>query len=284
LVEEPTYFLSLEIFRDHGLQVYSIDMDEDGVRIDQLREAAARYNPKFFYTIPVHQNPTGMTMSLERRHQVVELSSEYDFAIIADEVYHLLSYGDIPPPSFASFIGDHGIHAAGIDTGGIYALGSFSKILAPGLRLGWIECSQSRIKPIITYGQLNSGGALNPFVSGVITSMLELGLQDTHLSRLRETYAKRMQTMRGALHKHLPDSVHLNNPNGGYFFWLTCPESIDISRLDAAVKEKGTKFIAGPRFSPRGIQEHQIRLSFSYHDEAQIEEGVRRLGEAFSNL
>ncbi len=148
-VEEPTYFLALRIFADHQLNVLSIDTDESGLVIESLEEKLAEFRPKFLYLIPTFQNPTGTTMPQEQRERIVQLAKEYDFIIVADEVYHLLnytSYAPTPPKSFAAYI----------DAENVISLGSFSKILAPGLRIGWLQAHSEKIERFKTCGLLDS--------------------------------------------------------------------------------------------------------------------------------
>ncbi len=167
-VEEPSYFLALRIFADHHLRVVSIATDAHGLRIDALEDALRRDKPSLLYVIPTHQNPSGATLPLDRRQRLVELSQEHDFLIIADEVYHLLSFSAPPPPPLASF-------AAG---GTVLSLGSFSKILAPGLRLGWVQAAPAHIQRLVNSGLLDSGGGLNPFTSALVRVVIEEGMQD----------------------------------------------------------------------------------------------------------
>src|SRR5262245_17717278 len=141
-VEEPTYFLALRIFADHHLNVVSIDTDQNGLVVEALEEKLAEFRPKLLYLIPTFQNPTGTTLPQERRDRHVQLAQEYNFIIAADEVYHLLGYAQKPPKSFASY--------TNVDN--VISLGSFSKILAPGLRLGWLHAHPEKIKRFNTCG------------------------------------------------------------------------------------------------------------------------------------
>jgi DNA-binding transcriptional MocR family regulator len=144
-VEEPTYFLALRIFADHHLNVISVDTDENGLIIEALEEKLAEFHPKFLYLIPTFQNPTGQTLPQGRRDRLVELAQNHEFLLVADEVYHLLSYTERPPKSFAAYI----------DVENVISLGSFSKILAPGLRLGWLQAHPNKIKRFNTCGLLD---------------------------------------------------------------------------------------------------------------------------------
>ena len=155
-VEEPSYFLALRIFADHDLKVVPIQTDASGLVIEDLEEKLASFHPKFLYLIPTYQNPSGCTLSQERREQLVGICQEQGFLVVADEGYHLLNYGTKPPKAFAAYT----------RTGNIISLGSFSKILAPGLRLGWIQAANEKIKILTTCGLLDSGGGIESFYLG----------------------------------------------------------------------------------------------------------------------
>ena len=264
-VEEPTYFLALKIFNDHGLRVKEIPTTANGIDLDAFEEELDRTIPKFLYTIPTFQNPSGVTLPAKHRDRLVELGQEYHFLIIADEVYHLLSYDSPPPHPMAAYL----------DSGIVISLGSFSKILAPGLRLGWVQSSSAILDRIFSSGMLDSGGGLNPFSSSVIRSVIELGMQDRHLRTLKTVYNNRRLAMAEAVNEYLSDVVEFQMPRGGYYFWLKMSSKVDVKHLAEAAR--GVQFVPGFRFSSRGALAEYIRLSFSYYDEAQIREGVRRI-------
>ena len=171
-VEEPSYFLAHGIFRDHHLNLVGIPMDEDGMRIDALEEALTRHRPAFVYTIPAFQNPTGYTLSAERRQKLVDLSQQHNFLIVADEVYQLLNYSITPPKPMSAYI----------DSGTVISLGTFSKILAPGLRLGWIHAAQRLVQRLADASYVISGGGLNPFTASIVRTVVEEGWQQEHLA------------------------------------------------------------------------------------------------------
>ena len=208
-VEEPSYFLALKIFADHHLQVISVDTDENGLVIEALEEKLAKSSPKFLYLIPSYQNPTGHTLSQQRRERLVQLAQRHDFLIVADEVYQLLSYAQKPPDSFARYI-----HMQNV-----IPLGSFSKILAPGLRLGWMQAHPDTIKRFVMSGLLDSGGGLNPFTSAIVRGVIESGGLENNINTLTHLYRSRLHTMNSCLQDHLPN-VDYVVPGGGYFFWL----------------------------------------------------------------
>jgi DNA-binding transcriptional MocR family regulator len=271
-VEEPSYFLALRIFADHDLKIISLPMDAGGLIIEALEEKLVRHRPVFLYTIPTFHNPSSVTLAAERREQLVELSRKYKFLIIADEVYHLLNYAtETLPPPMASFIGS--------DT--IFSLGSFSKIMAPGLRLGWIQTGPQLLERIIGCGLLDSGGGLNPFTSALICSAIEMGLQHDQLETLKTTYTKRKIALSHALEKHLPESVRFTEPDGGFFIWLVFPEGRDTKQMRVEARRKNVGYLPGVKFSSSRKLRNCARLSFSYFDIPELEEGARRLSEVF---
>ncbi|HVF25202.1 MAG TPA: PLP-dependent aminotransferase family protein [Anaerolineales bacterium] len=267
-VEETTYFVAPKIFADHHLKVIPIAMDENGLVIESLEENLKRSTPKFLYTIPIHHNPTGSTLTDERRVRLIELARQFDFLILADEVYQLLSYTDDSPKPFAAH--------TGADTENIISLGSFSKILAPGLRLGWIQAQPQRIKRLATSGLLDSGGGMNPFTSAIIRSVIECGDLEKHVKSLIETYRPRLQKIDMCLTQHLPEITY-TVPKGGYFFWLRLPGQIDATELRQQAKTFNVDFRQGGLFSCIGGAKNNIRLCFAHYDEAHIEEGILRL-------
>jgi 2-aminoadipate transaminase len=271
-VEEPTYFLALRIFRDHRLRIVSLPTDEGGLKIEALEERLESLRPVFLYTVPTHQNPSGASLPADRRQRLVELSREKGFMIVADEVYHLLTYGGQAPPALASFLGE----------GTVLSLGSFSKILAPGLRLGWVQASPRLLRPLAECGMLDSGGGLNPFVSALVLSSIRSGMLDAHLERLRGEYGRRLQAMKAAIDGRLAGKVEFATPGGGFFFWLRLADGRDSATVLEAAKRNKTSFVPGSAFSASGGLRDRLRLSFSYHPPEKLQEGVQRLAESLS--
>jgi len=269
-IEEPTYFLAPKIFADHHLNIVSIPTDESGLIIEALLEKLAKYSPKFLYTIPIHHNPSGATLTEARRAQLVELAQQHNFLILADEVYQLLSYGGLTPRPFAAYI----------DMENIISLGSFSKILAPGLRLGWIQAHAQIMQRLVTSGLLDSGGGMNPFTSAIVEGVIESGDQDRHLQKLIGTYRSRLIKMDLLLKEHLPDVTYAV-PQGGYFFWVRLPESINTAEFREQAKLLNVNFRPGTLFSCEGGLHHFMRLCFAHYDEEQLEQGILRLRECF---
>ncbi len=270
-VEEPTYFLALDVFRDHQLNVVGIPIDAEGIRIDALQQALTQHRPSLLYTIPSFQNPTGVTMSAVRREELMAVSRAHDLLIVADEVYHLLDFGVVPPPPLASHV-----HSARV-----LSLGSFSKICAPGLRLGWIQGAPALLYHLTQSGVVQSGGGLNPYVSGVMHSMIDLGLADSGLDALRRVYAERSAALCHALRELLP-TVSFDEPSGGYFVWVQLPPELSAAALLPLARAEGVTFHPGSRFISRDGFAHTLRLSFAHYDTPVLIEGVRRLARAMA--
>ncbi len=269
-VEEPTYFLALRIFADHRLRVVGLPTDEHGLVIEALEEELKRRRPALLYTVPTHQNPSGTTLPLERRRRLVALAEAHGFLVVADEVYHCLTYSGAPPPPMASFV----------DSGAVLSLGSFSKILAPGLRLGWVQGRGDRLQTLAQCGLLDSGGGLNPFTAAIVRSALELGWQQQHLDHLRQVYAARLDALDAALQRHLTGQLSYRRPAGGFFIWARLADGRDAEALMPAALAYGVSFRPGVRFSSRGGQRNALRLCFAYYDEERLREGALRLAQA----
>ena len=267
--EEPTYFLALRIFEDHGVRVIGLPMDAEGLRMETLEEKLQQIQPKIVYTIPTFHNPTGGTLSAKRRKRLVELSQEHGFLIMADEVYPLLHYTQKPPAPMAQLI----------DSGSVLSFGSFSKILAPGLRLGWIQAAPHLLKRLTGCGFIDSGGSPNHFTANLVRSVLELGLQQEHLAMLRATYKRRSATLCNALREHLPHVATFVEPAGGFFVWIELPESFDTALLLHEAAKINAGFQPGIRSSSNGGLRNCLRLSFAYYDEDKLAEGVRRIAQ-----
>jgi len=273
-VEEPTYFLALRIFADHGLRVRGVPLERQGLDMDALNSALAEETPVFFYTIPSYQNPRGTSLSEEDRDTLVTLARERGFTILADEVYHMLRYEGAEPAPF----GEH------VDTGRVCALGSFSKILAPGVRLGWIHSSASIRQRLLRSGLLTSGGGVAPVTSALLHRLIAEGSLESHIEWLREAYRRRRDAMIEGLDEIARrqeaagrEAIRYQAPAGGYFAWVELPSG-SATRLAASAADYGISFLPGPYFSPSGEYDRFVRLSFSYHRPETIGEGMRRLG------
>jgi 2-aminoadipate transaminase len=267
-VEEPTYFIALRIFADHRLRVVGIPTDAHGLRMDALEDTPAQHRPALVYVIPSFQNPTGATLPADRRRRLAELSHEHGFTVVADEVYQLLGYTATPPAPMAAYI----------DQGNVVSVGSFSKILAPGLRLGWLQATPAVIDRLVNGGLIFSGGSLNHFTSNIVRVALERGWQDEYLAQLHALNRTRIDVLDAALRAELGDLVSYTKPAGGYFFWLRLPDGIDTRSLRAAAQARNVDYRPGIDFSGNGALHNYLRLSFAFYDAARLEEGAQRLG------
>jgi 2-aminoadipate transaminase len=307
LVEDPTYFLALRIFEDFGLKVTVMSGDEKGLDPDALeqylhsksgggRSAAgpagaapvhwpveAAQRPRFLYTIPVFQNPTGRTIPPERRRRLIEVAEKYGLLVVADEAYQLLSYREAPPSSFASTTSASDSLAYSVTSaaaGGsaqVISLGSFSKILGPGLRLGWLQAGEEHLKKISGCGMLDSGGGLNPFTSTIVRSMFQSGDMARHLDRLIGEYRQRMDAVVESIGAELAGLAEVENPGGGYFVWVKLPKDIDARELKKRARRNNVNFLPGSSASPGGSFHNYLRLSVSYNDAERLQSGVKRL-------
>ncbi|NET74086.1 MAG: PLP-dependent aminotransferase family protein, partial [Sphaerospermopsis sp. SIO1G2] len=252
LVESPSYFLAFQIFVDHGLRVVSVPCDGEGMLMDALETAVLEHRPTAVYTIPAYHNPLGVTLSAERRARLVQLSQEHGFTIIADEVYQLLNYtGDMPRPLR--------YYAEQIGNDRVFSLGSFSKIFAPGLRLGWIHTTPEQVDFMENRGYVISGGSLNHVASTIMQSGFELGLQESYLAFLKQTYQHRIDLMDRCLRACLPDGIVWEKPLGGFFFWLSFPDGVDTAVLVEKAADYGVAFHAGHKFGQAADLRNKLR-------------------------
>lgn len=291
VVEDPTYFLALFTFRDYDLNVVPVRSDERGFDVDELEsKLRAGLRPSLVYAVPLCGNPTGATMPPERMRKLVELSRQYSFKIASDEVYVQLSFSERAPPSLMTF--DDPAQPT------VFAMNSFSKILGPGVRLGWLETHPSHIKRIVSGGLLLSGGGLNPFASCIVAELLRSGFQQEYAARLRLHYAACCNAMCDAVDRYLPRDVDFcyYRPQGGFFLWLVLPERFDAARLLQRAESMkpdaegdsgggGVSFFPGQRFSAvDGAHPHALRLCFAWLEQERIVEGVRRLAGAIADF
>jgi len=270
-VEEPSYFLAFQIFRDHGLNIVGIPMDDDGPCVRELQQALATAKPAFMYTVPSYHNPTGRCSTEDRRRQIVELAREHDFQIIADEPYQLLYFNDVPPRAYGTMT----------ESEAVVSLGSFSKILAPGMRLGWIQTSNALREKLMAHGFVNSGGSINHISSHIARHAIDNGMLVSHIEKLRIAYCSRAAAMDEALHRHFDGLAEWSRPNGGYFFWMRFDESVNTVPLREKAREHETGFQAGTLFSSKRQLHNFIRLSFAHYDEDDIRDGVARMRPLF---
>ena len=272
LVEDSTYYLALQIFKDRGLNIVGLSCDANGIELPALTAAIETHKPRLLYTIASFANPTGLCLAEDRRAEIARLSSDHDFIVAADEAYQLLHFEKPAPKSFSHFLND----------GNILCLGTFSKILAPGLRVGWLEVSEGLMPRLLASGWVNSGGAINQMASFIVTDCLQQGAQAAHLLTLRRTLAARAAVMQSALEASLPEFASWTVPAGGYFFWLRLTDPSNTDNLVASASRAGVGFQPGNFSSANAQHPNYLRLSFAAYDSAEIETGIRRLRAVLS--
>lgn len=265
VIEGPTYAGALAAFDTYQPHYLSIPVESDGMNMHQLK-ATLQQNPvKLLYTVPDFQNPTGTVMSLRKRKQLLALADEFDFIVLEDAPYRSLRYRGIALPTLRELdTNDRVIH-----------VGSFSKILSPGLRLGWVTASQQLLDRLIT---LKSGADLESsnLMMRAIDSYLNTNDLGQHIRQLRSTYAAKQKTMVDSLRTNSPASVRCSNPDGGFFIWLTLPEGCDSRRVLDRCSDHVTFVPSTTLYA--GRDNHQgIRLAFTNPSIADIQRGCAEL-------
>jgi 2-aminoadipate transaminase len=269
--EDPTYFLAHGVFRSAGLNVRGVPIDEHGLDLEALaRLLTSGLRPAFVYVIPAFQNPTGACLHPERARELVALADHYDFTIVADEPYVALRYGDARPGSLMA-------HDEG--RARVLSLGSFSKLLGPGLRLGWAHAEPKLIERLSMHGALRSGGCVNPVIANIVQHTIDSGFLTTHVEQLREVLGTRALALTNALHEHVP-SARFSPPSGGYFCWVDLEASLDTESL--LERAPDLRFIPGRRCAVERELGSFVRLSFSFYEDQELVEGVRRLARLIS--
>jgi DNA-binding transcriptional MocR family regulator len=272
LVEAPSYHEALATIRDNWVKLAAVPVDAEGLKTDALEArlmalVRAGERPTILYTIPTFQNPSGTTMSKDRRHKVLDLARRFNFLVVEDDVYRDLYFESLPPPSLQA-----------LDTEGVVIrLGSFSKILAPGLRLGWAIGSVGNIDRMANCGLAQSGGGANPFSSFVVASFVMQGWLEPHIDHLRQVYRERRDTLLDALDSHMPTAVDWSRPSGGFFVWLSLPAPLTAGGVLERAKLEEINFLTGEPFFAEGGGERQIRLPFSYIPQPDLTRGIETL-------
>ncbi|QBK06554.1 PLP-dependent aminotransferase family protein [Hylemonella gracilis] len=278
IVEAPTFLATIQCFRLYGAQVIGAPIDAQGVQVDKLEQLIAEHKPRFVYLIPTFGNPSGATLSLERRKRILELAVKTQTVVIEDDPYGDLYFGEAPPPSLLALTAqvpgsrDWLVHC-----------GSLSKVLSPGLRVGWMVAPPELLAKATMCKQF-SDAHTSTFAQATAAHYLKAGRMPGTLARVRTVYAERAQAMGQSLKKELGDAIEFTQPGGGLFFWARLTGAggklKDANELAKRAIEKGVAFVPGAPFFANNPDLAALRLSFATVGVDKIREGVERLGQA----
>ena len=278
IVEGPTFLATIQCFRLYGADIVSAPIDANGVQTDKLEQLIAEHKPKFVYLIPTFGNPSGVLLSAERRKKVLEMAVKYQTLIVEDDPYGDLHFGHAPPPSLlamsASVPGSRALLAH---------CGSLSKVLSPGLRLGWMIAPPALLANATMCKQF-SDAHTSTFAQATAAHYLKAGRMPATLAHVRKVYSERALVMGNALRKELGDAIEFVQPQGGLFIWASLTGAggkvSDGAELARRAIEKGVAFVPGAPFYASNPDLSTLRLSFATADVGKIEEGVGRLAQA----
>lgn len=270
LVEEPTFFGAIQIFRSAGARVIGVPIDQEGMRTDVLEALLVRHKPKFIYTLPTFQNPSGISMSLERRYQLLNLAYQYQLPILEDDPYGELYY-DRPPYPPLKALDRHGY---------VIYLSTFSKTLFLGLRVGWVSGPPQVLAKFAHLKQLTDLHVNTP-AQFLLDEFIRRGYYEKHITLVRQEYSARRDAMLKALEKYKVSGTKWDKPEGGYYIWCRLPDNIIRYKLVANAGSRGVVFLPGEAFYPDGTQgDTRIRLNYTFTNQEQIQTGIKYLMQA----
>ena len=272
LVEQPTYLCALDVFRSYGANFASVEMDEDGMKMDALEEALkANPNTKLIYTVPNFQNPTGRTMTEERRKQLAELAEKYDVYVLEDNPYGEIRFSGQHVPAVKSFD----------KSGHVFYMSTFSKTLAPGFRLGWLVADKAVVNKLTVLKQ-SADLHTDNLAQFAVAQFFADNDVDAHVKEISALYGKRKDLMLEGIKKYFPEGVKYTYPEGGMFLWVEVPGVDDTVELFKECLEHDVAFVPGDPFFAGEVQPGAFRLNYSNMKEDQIEVGLKRLGAALT--
>ena len=278
IVEAPTFLATIQCFRLYGAQVIGAPIDADGVDVDKLEQLIEEHRPKLVYLIPTFGNPSGATLSLARRKRILEIAARTQTLVVEDDPYGEL-YFDTPPPPSLLALSD----TVPGSRDWLAHCGSFSKILSPGLRVGWLIAPPALLANATMCKQFSDAHTSN-LTQATAAHYLTLKRLDSALSVVRKTYAERARVMAESLRRELGDAIEFNAPQGGMFFWARLTgangQSSNAAEFAKRAIDKGVAFVPGVPFFAHDPDQASFRLSFATADVAKIEEGIARLGQA----
>ncbi|HEY0754833.1 MAG TPA: PLP-dependent aminotransferase family protein [Ktedonobacteraceae bacterium] len=284
LVESPTYMGALQAFNPYEPNYVAVRSDDQGIITDEL-EVALQRHPRCMYVLPTFQNPAGVTLTLERRQQLIGLTGRYELPVIEDDPYSQLRFEGEPVPTLLQL--EHARQQSQgaseqLYQGNVILVNTFSKVLAPGLRVAWIVAHTDVIRKLSLAKQGTDlhTATLNQMIA---YELAHDGFLEEHVPVIRQLYRERRDAMLAALEEYFPDNVSWTRPQGGLFLWVTVPEGVDTAQLLKDALEYRIAFVPGKAFHADGAGANTMRLSFSNVNSAQIEEGIRRLGKLLHN-
>lgn len=274
LVESPTYSGALDLFRALGFKAVGIPVDAQGMQVDVLEKLLQQHHPKLIYTIPNFHNPTGTCLTGSRRRQLLVLADRYNVPIVEDDFVGDLRYDGHTQPALKA-----------LDPGGrVIYISTFSKMLMPGLRVGFLAADGPVYDGLVNFKRINDL-ATSALVQRALEAYVTVGRYQAHLRRSCQVFRKRRDVMVSAIKRYLPADIRFDVPQGGLFIWLQLPPGLDSDKLFSLALEFGVDFAPGDPFFPDGVQcSSWIRLNFVAQAPAQIEEGIRRLGRSIKQL
>jgi len=281
-LESPTYLGALQAWNAYGAQYIPVPADEDGMIVDEL-EHALRMGAKFIYVLPNFQNPSGATMSLERRKKLVEIADRYGVPIIEDDPYGQLRYEGEHIPSVVALDSAYRGYAEECYSGNVIYLSTFSKLLAPGLRLAWVVAPEQVIRKLVNAKQA-ADLHTSSFNQYVAYEVAKGGFLDEHVNVIRATYRERRDVMMEMMTEMFPSGVRWTHPKGGMFLWGVLPEELDAAEVLKTAIERKVAFVPGAAFHPNGGGDNTMRLNFSYSSPDSIREGITRLGTTLKEI
>jgi 2-aminoadipate transaminase len=282
LVEAPTYLGALQAWNAYGAEYVTVPIDENGMVTDNLEEAL-RTGPKFIYVLPNFQNPTGVTLSIERRRQLIDLADRYGVPIVEDDPYGQLRFEGDHLPSVVSLDNQFRENSDACYRGNVIYLSTFSKILAPGIRLAWVVAPSEVIRKLV---QAKQAADLHTatFNQMVAFEVARGGFIDRHVWLIRRVYSERRNIMLEAMRQHFPPGVSWTHPQGGLFLWVTLPEGLNSAEVLKIAVERKVAFVPGAPFYPSGGGENTMRINFSNASPEKIREGIARLGAVLHEM
>lgn len=275
IVELPTYLGAICAFNPYQVNYVPIEMDEDGMKTDELEKKLKRFKKgkvKFIYTVPTFQNPTGITMSLERRKHLLEIAERFDVPIVEDDAYRELIYdGRLLPP------------LKSMDRRGLVIyLSTFSKILSPGFRLGWVVANEEIARKLVIAKQ-GADLCSNVFSQYIAHEYIKSGFVDEQIKKIRRMYRRKRNIMLRALRKYFPPGVKWTEPSGGLFIWVELPKRFDTRKLLSKAIKKKVAFVHGAAFFVDGGGKNMMRLNFSNSSDRDIVLGIKRLAKVIKS-